>query len=153
MSSEAGIYAREAEYLDSYVQLGIAQGRVLSVEFPADPAPDAEREHDLLDRIAAYLQGDPDDFTDVSVAMTMPTDQREVFETVRTVSYGEEVTLDQLVRMTPGRDPDEEGTQTAVREALAANPAPILIPTHRVRDGPGGAPASIEQKLRAVEGL
>jgi len=153
MAAEAGIYAREAKYLDSYVQLGIAQGRVLSVEFPAELAPDADREHELLDRIDAYLQGEPDDFEDIAVAMTMPTDRREVFETVRTVGYGDEVTVEQLARMVPGRDPDEEGTQTAVREALAANPAPILIPTHRVRDGPCGAPASVEQRLRAVEGL
>jgi methylated-DNA-[protein]-cysteine S-methyltransferase len=40
-----------------------------------------------------------------------------------------------------------------VREALAANPVPLLIPDHRVRDGPSGAPPPVEQKLRAVEGL
>jgi methylated-DNA-[protein]-cysteine S-methyltransferase len=153
MSAEAGIYAREMGYLDSYVQIGVAQERVLSVEFPASPAPDADHEHELLDRVEAYLQGEPDEFEDVSVAMTMPTDQRKVLEAVRTVAYGEEVTVEQLAGMTPGLGPDEENTQRAVREALAANPAPVLIPTHRVRDGPGSAPADVEQKLRAVEGL
>lgn len=148
---ETGIYARRSALLDSYVQLGIAQERVISVDFPATPPDDATEDHPLLDRIEQYLNGDRDDFGDVTVAMTMPTPQRDVLETVREVTYGTEVTVEQLAGMTPGQDFDEEFTE--IREALAANPAPIFIPTHRVRDGPGGAPAPIEQKLRSVEGL
>lgn len=153
MEDTAGIYARESSYLDRYVQLGIAQGRVLSVEFPTSPADDARPDHDLLDRVDAYLQGERDDFGDVPVAMTMPTPQRSVFEAVRKVPYGESSTLEQLVRMVPGRDADDEGDRRDAREALAANPAPLFIPTHRVRDGPSGMPADVEGKLRSVEGL
>ena len=38
---EAGIYARESASLDRYVQVGVAGGRVLSVDFPEAPDDDA----------------------------------------------------------------------------------------------------------------
>lgn len=153
MDEVAGIYARESTFLDRCVQLGIAQGRVISVTFPAAPEDDADADHDLLDRIDAYLEGAEDDFADVTVALTVPTDQRGVLETVREVPYGEQVSVEQLTRMTPGLDPDDEDDAVVVRQALADNPAPLLIPDHRVRDGPSAAPAEVEQKLRAIEGL
>lgn len=153
MDDTAGIYARESTYLDRYVQLGIAQGRVISVSFPTSPDDNAETDHDLLDRIESYLQGANDDFADVEVALTVPTDQRGVLEQLRGVPYGDQLTVEQLVGMTPGLDTDDDSDHTLVREALAENPAPLLIPDHRVRDGPSAAPAPVEQKLRAVEGL
>jgi len=55
--------------------------------------------------------------------------------------------------MTEGLGADDQDDQQQVREALAANPVPLLIPDHRVRDGPSGAPPAVEQKLRVVEGL
>lgn len=153
MAESGGIYARESTYLDRYVQLGIAQGRVLSVDFPTSPNPDAESEHELLDRIENYLEGQRDDFEDVTVAMTMPTPQREVLEKVRTIPYSEEVTLEQLARMVPDMDGSDEDDVREIRQALADTPAPLFIPTHRVRDGPSGLPASVDQKLRSVEDL
>jgi len=152
MSEEAGIYARHADYLDRYVQLGAAQGRVISVSFPESP-DDHDEAHDLLDRIEAYLQGTEDDFADVTVALTVPTDQRAVLERVREIPYGEDVDTAQLARMAPELDPEDDADVRTVREALANNPAPLVIPDHRVRDGPSAAPAAVEQKLRAVEGL
>lgn len=152
MDAEAGIYAREVAYLDCYVQCGTAQGRVISLSFPSTP-DDHETDHELLDRIEAYLEGDPDDFTDVEIALTVPTDQRSILEQVREIPYGEEVGCERLARMTPGLDVDTDDAARTVREALAGNPVPLLIPDHRVRNGPSAAPARIEQKLRAVEGL
>jgi len=149
MGDTAGIYARRSTYLDRHVQVAVAQGRVLSVSFPHDS--DAGGDHDLLDRIEAYLGGEHDEFETVQVALTMPTDQRAVLETVQTVPYGETVTVDQLGRMTPGRDPD--GDHAGIRAALADNPAPIFVPTHRVRDAAGSEPEGVAEKLRAVEGL
>ena len=37
MDEVGGIFARESTYLDCYVQVGLAQGRVISVSFPVDP--------------------------------------------------------------------------------------------------------------------
>jgi methylated-DNA-[protein]-cysteine S-methyltransferase len=151
MDDVAGIYARESTYLDRYVQIALAQGRVISVSFPTEPESDAGTEHALLDRIEAYLGGERDAFEDVQVALTVPTDQRAVLDAVQRVPYGESATVDQLARLTPGRDPD--GDHAGIRAAVADNPAPLLIPTHRVRDAAGSEPAAVAERLRAVEGL
>lgn len=152
MSDEAGIFARESAYLDRYVQFGEAQGRVISVSFPREPPDDAGDDHPLLDRIEAYLEGATEDFDDVTVALTVPTDQRKVLEAVREIPYGENADCGQLARMA-GLDPDDSDDVRLVRTALAENPAPLLIPDHRVRDGPSGAPAEVEQRLRSLEQL
>jgi methylated-DNA-[protein]-cysteine S-methyltransferase len=150
---DAGIYTREFPSLERCVQLGTAGGRVLSVSFPATPDPGAETEHPLLDRIEAYLAGTEDDFGDVDVAMTMPTDRREVFEALRGVPYGESITVETLTRMTGGLDHGAEADRRLVRTALSENPAPIFIPDHRVTDGPSAAPSAVEGRLRSLEGL
>lgn len=153
MAADAGIYAREYPYLESHVQLGVAQERVLSVSFPTRPEDDAEPEHELLDRIAGYLEGGEDDFADVAVALTVPTDERRVLEAVREIPYGEAATVTEIAAMTAGLDGDESEVNERVREALDTNPAPIFIPDHRVRDGPSAAPPGVEQRLRSVEGF
>jgi len=153
MDEVAGIFARESTYLDCYVQVGVAQGRVISVDFPTTPEAEPDSQHDLLDRVDAYLQGEPDEFTDVTVALTMPTDRRAVLERVREIPYGEQATVEQLARMTPDLDPEASDDVALVREALADNPVPVFVPDHRVRDGPSPVPGTVEQKLRAVEGL
>lgn len=152
MDETAGIYGRTFETVDRNVQIGVAQGRVLSVDFPPS-LDDAGGEHELLDRVEAYLTGQEDDFADVQVAMTMPTDQRAVLDAVREVPYGETATVKQLTRMVPGRDADDPEDVTAVADALAANPAPVFLPTHRVRDGPDGMPSDIAATLRSLEGV
>jgi methylated-DNA-[protein]-cysteine S-methyltransferase len=151
--TDAGIYARESQYLDRYVQLGAASGRVLSVSFPEVP-DDAVEEHPVLDRIFEYLDGlEPITFDEVQVAMTMPTDQRAVLESVREVPYGDQVSVETLARMTAGLDHEAEDDLVLVRTALDGNPAPLLVPDHRVRDGPSAAPPDVEQRLRSLEGL
>lgn len=149
----AGIYAQEAPYLDRYVQLGIASGRLLNLSFPRSPDDKAEPTHDLLNRIQRYLEGTQDSFTDVEVALTVPTDQRAVLEALRNVPYGEQVSVERLTAMTPDRDPDSEPDRELTRTALAENPVPLVIADHRVRDGPSAAPPDVEQKLRALENL
>ncbi|WP_435179934.1 MGMT family protein [Halorussus sp. AFM4] len=149
-----GIFARESPYLDRYVQIGVASGRVLSVSFPEVPDEEAAEDHDLLDRIFDYLDGvEEDDFSDVEVALTVPTDQRRVLERVRRIPYGDQIDVETLARMTSGVDHTDEDDLNVVRTALDRNPAPLVIPDHRVRDGPSAAPPPVEQKLRSLEGL
>jgi len=150
--ADDGIYARESATLDRYVQVGVASGRVLSVEFPGSPDADAGEDLPLLDRIDASLEGEREDFADVDVAMTMPTDRRDVLQAVRGVPYGEQLSVAELAGMTPGLDGDD-GERQLVRTALAENPAPLVVPDHRVRDGPSAAPPAVEKRLRSVEGL
>ncbi|WP_254767271.1 MGMT family protein [Salinilacihabitans rarus] len=154
--SEAGIYARQSPYLERFVQVGVASGRVLRVSFPENPDDDADTgtDHPILERIFEYLDGVHEvAFDDVQVALTVPTDQRRVLETVRTIPYGEQVDVKALARMTPDLDPEDDDDVILVRTALDGNPAPILIPDHRVRDGPSAAPPAVEQKLRSLEEL
>lgn len=145
-----GIYARESPYLDRYVQVGIASERVISVSFPGEPEDNAD--HPLLDRIIAYLEGTEDDFTDVDVGLTVPTPNRAVLKATRGIPYGSQISVERLARMVPDLESDEEGHET-VRTALANNPAPLVVPDHRVRDAPSAAPPKIEQQLRSLEGL
>ncbi len=151
--AESGIYARESVYLERYVQVGVAGGRVLSVAFPTTPEAGAEETLPLLDRIDAYLEGQVDDFDDVAVAMTMPTNQGDVLEAVRSIPYGDDFSVEQVARMTPGLDPESEEDHQLIRTALAENPAPLIVPDHRVRDGPSSAPPEVEQRLRSLESL
>jgi len=153
MTEEAGVYARESAYLERHVQFGEAQGRVISVSFPGQPESDAGTDHELLDRITAYFEGEETDFRDVTVALTVPTDQRAVLEALRQVPYGEGVSYDRLARMTAGLDPEDDEDRRLVRTTLADNPAPLLIPDHRVDDGPSAAPPPVGQRLRSLEGI
>lgn len=150
---EAGIYALESTYLETFVQVGYAGGKVISLSFPATPKDNANGSTPLLDRIARYFEGGRDSFDDVDIGLTLPTRQRAVLEKLRTVPYGEQVSVEQLARMTPELDPEDDGDQELVRTALAENPIPLIVPDHRVRDGPSATPADIEQKLRSLEGL
>lgn len=147
-----GIFAREFDYLRSWVQLGVASQQLVQVSFPDRPAEDAAVDHELLDRIDAYLEGVTDDFDDVDIALTVPTDHRAVLTATREIPYGEQVRVERLANMA-GLDPDDEATIEEVRTALAENPIPIVIPDHRVRDGPSAAPPDVEQRLRSLEGL
>ena len=148
-----GVFATQSAYLERAVQVGAAGGKVLSVSFPRAADEDAGTAHPLLDRIERYLEGERDDFDDVDVGLTVPTAHRRVLEALRNVGYGHQVSVEKLTAMTPDLDPDEDADQELVRTALAENPVPLVIPDHRVRDGPSGAPPDVEQKLRSLEGL
>lgn len=153
MDETAGIYAREVPGLDRHVQLGVAGRRVISVSVPRDPDADAGGDHELLDRLVAYFEGEREDFSDVTVALTLPTDRRAVLETLRSVPYGESATVAALARMTPDLDDEDEDDLALVRDALRENPVPILCPDHRVSDGPSALPGEVARACREVEGL
>jgi methylated-DNA-[protein]-cysteine S-methyltransferase len=146
-ASDTGIYAGEVAGLDRVVQIGIASGRVISLSFPETPEADASRDHALLDRLGAYFSGEREEFSDVPVALTVPTDHRAVLDRVSEIPYGETIDVATLARAA-GLDEDEEGI---VRAALEANPVPVLIPDHRVRDGPSAAPGDVARALRSLE--
>jgi methylated-DNA-[protein]-cysteine S-methyltransferase len=145
-----GIHARESPTLGRAVQIGVVGGRVISVSFPEAPPADADPDHPLLDRVFDYLDGAADHFDDVTVALTVPTDQREVLEAVRTVPHGETIGVARLARLA-GLDDDEESDRETVRTALRSNPVPLFVPDHRIT-GPGATPPSVAERLRELEG-
>jgi methylated-DNA-[protein]-cysteine S-methyltransferase len=153
MSEVAGIYARESGYLDRCVQVGVASDRVVSVSFPRSLASEATPDHEVIDRIFEYLEGDRDEFTDVEIGLTVPTDQRSVLEAVREIPYGTQTSVEQLTGRVADFDPADDDDRDRIRTALDENPIPVIIPDHRVRDGPSAAPPKVEQKLRSLEGL
>ncbi|GGJ09363.1 methylated-DNA--protein-cysteine methyltransferase [Halobellus salinus] len=145
-----GVFAREFESLERAVEIGIASDSVISVSFPADLDDAADGQHPLFDRIGAYLGGRSDHLDDVEVALTVPTDHRQVLEATRNIPHGKTVSLDRVIRMA-GLDPDDDAARETARTALAGNPTPLFVPDHRVRDAPGGAPAGVAERLRAIE--
>lgn len=148
----SGVFAREYEALARAVEVGFAGGRIISVSFPPEVPEDAAEGHELLDRIGAYLDGERDEFAGVAVGLTVPTDRRDVLEALRTVPYGEEVSVSRLTRLA-ALDADDPEDLELVTSALAENPVPILLPDHRVQGGPHATPGAVRETLRRVEGL
>jgi len=148
----AGVFAREFDRLDRAVRLGVAGGRLIKVEFPAAAPDDADPSHDLLDRIADYLGGAADDFADVTVATTVPTETRRVMDACRKVPHGREASVSQVTRMA-NFDPNEPDDVRTAKEALRGNPVPLVVPDHRVQGGPYATPAEVRETLRSVENL
>ena len=146
----AGIFARRFDSLDCVVQLGIAGGRVISVSFPDDVPADADTDHELLDAVAAYLDGDLTAVDDAEIGLTVPTDQRAVLEALDSVPPGSTVTVSRLARLA-GLDPADDEDIATVRDALRNNPLPIFLPDHRVRDGQGATPPQVAAALRRLE--
>jgi methylated-DNA-[protein]-cysteine S-methyltransferase len=144
-----GIYARESPALGRAVQIGVVADRVISVSFPETPPADADADHPLLDRVFDYLNGSEDHFDDVTVGLTVPTDQRAVLEAVRNVPHGETVDVARVARLAGLDDEDEDDLDT-VRAALRSNPVPLFIPDHRVA-GPGATPSTVAERLRDLE--
>ncbi|GAB7011865.1 MGMT family protein [Halolamina salina] len=148
---DAGIYARESEVLGRPVQIGVASSQVIDVSFPETIPDDAEPEHPILDRVFDYLDGVEDEFEDVEVAITVPTDQRAVLDAVCQIPYGEVGNTRQVAHMA-NLNPDDEDDAQTVRTALRANPVPIFVPDHRVEDVPGATPSDVAATLRRIEG-
>lgn len=153
-TEDAGIYAREFDVIDRYIQIGVASSKVLRVTFPETPEEGALSEHPLLDRLEAYLTArEEDGFDDVQVALTVPTDQRRVLESVRDVPFGKSIDMDALTRMTSGLSHEDDADLETVRTALRENPAPIFVPDHRIVNASGATPPEVAERLRSIEGL
>lgn len=146
----AGIFARRFDPLDSVVQLGVASGRVIDVSFPDSVPADAETDHELLEAVDRYLDGDVAPVENADIGLTVPTDQRAVLEALDSVSAGTTVTVSRLARLA-GLDPSDDADLETVRDALRENPIPIFLPDHRVRDGQGATPPGIAAALRRLE--
>ena len=147
---DAGIYAREPDALGRPLQIAVASSQVIDVSFPDEIPDDTERDHPVLDRVFDYLDGENDDFADVEVAITVPTDQRAVLKAVCQIPYGETGNTRQVAHMA-NLEPDDEDDAQLVRTALRANPVPILVPDHRVKDAPGATPSDVAATLRRIE--
>lgn len=93
---------------------------------------DGRRLKDLEEQLAAYCEGQIHQF-DVPVDLRGTPFQRQVWEVVRGIGYGEVRTYAQIA--------EAIGRSEAVRAVGAANglnPVPIVVPCHRVIGSNGG---------------
>ncbi|MGM0605445.1 MAG: MGMT family protein [Halobacteriota archaeon] len=146
---DAGVYARRIDSLGRVVQLGVASGQVIDVSFPDRVPDDAASDHEYLDRIERFLDGERDALADVPIALTVPTDARAVLEALREVPPGRTITIDRLAQFAGLAR--EEDAHRIVRDALRSNPVPLILPDHRVRDGQGATPPAVGAALRRRE--
>ncbi|MFC5278579.1 MGMT family protein [Halorubrum rubrum] len=151
-SGTSGVFAREYDAIGRAVEVGFAGGRVIAVSFPEKVPDDADGDHDVLDRVGAYLRGDRETLGDVEVGLTVPTDRRRVLDALREVPYGESASVSRLTRLA-GLDDDDAEDLDLVTGALRENPIPLFLPDHRVEGGPYATPADVRESLRRVEGL
>ena len=110
-----------------------------------------ERFQSLAERLQAYYDGRPVDFSD-ELDLAAATDfQREVWLVTRRIPYGETTTYSEIARSL-GRPK----AFRAVGNANAANPIPLVIPCHRVvpvggKLGGYGGGQSMKRQLLAME--
>lgn len=152
-TGDSGIEHRFSEYLDTCVQVGLAGGRVVGVEFTDEPQGKESDEgggSDALEAIFEYLRGNVETSLDVPYVLTVTGVERRALERTRDVPYGTTVTYEEFASSI-GEDDVAE-----VREALESNPVPIVLPSHRVveseeRVGGFAGPKRIKELLLDLE--
>jgi methylated-DNA-[protein]-cysteine S-methyltransferase len=110
----------------------------------------------VTQRLQAYAEGSPEDFTDVDVDPGVLTEfQRRVIRGCRRIRYGQTLTYAQLAAKAGC-----PGAARAVGNCMARNRIPLIIPCHRVIGSHGGlggysAPGgvSLKRRLLQLEGL
>jgi methylated-DNA-[protein]-cysteine S-methyltransferase len=108
--------------------------------------------------IQRYLAGEPVDFSAVAIDLEgAEVFRRKVYDALRNVGWGQTTTYGALAR--DAGSSDWEATRE-VGQAMAHNPAPIVIPCHRVLaagNKPGGFSAYggvvTKERLLALEGV
>jgi methylated-DNA-[protein]-cysteine S-methyltransferase len=105
----------------------------------------------VLSALEGYILGRNRDFPIACDFHGLTPQRRSAMEAVRKVPWGQTQTYDQLAQTFAG------GTPPVLRDALARNPLPIVIPCHRaIGNGHLGAyvgPMATKRALLAIEGL
>ena len=127
-----------------------AATRALDRELLAGAVPGAWN-RPLLDKLAAYADGEPVDFSDVEIDLGWTTKfQRRVIRRCRSIPYGKTVTYGELASAA-----GSPGAARAVGSCMAANRFPLIVPCHRVVRSGGGigafsAPGGARTKRRML---
>jgi methylated-DNA-[protein]-cysteine S-methyltransferase len=102
--------------------------------------------------VVRLLEGEKQDLSDITVDLTtLPEFERRVLEETRRIPTGETRTYGELAAKIGAA-----GVARAVGRALGRNPAPIIIPCHRVLAAGGGsggfsAPGGVTTKMRMLQ--
>jgi methylated-DNA-[protein]-cysteine S-methyltransferase len=148
------LYAQFSAVLGLYVTLAVRGERVTRVRLARAAPAGAEPAHPHLARILEHLATGKGDLADVPLDLEVSDFERRVLDELRRVPPGEVVTYGQLARRLGA-----PSAARAVGNAVAHNPAPIVVPCHRVVRGDGdlgnysamGGRAT-KAKLLAIEG-
>jgi methylated-DNA-[protein]-cysteine S-methyltransferase len=134
---------------DSDARLRAALGRRFPEaieQIPPEPVVGA------INSIQRLLDGEPEDLADIAVDLGgVSVFERHVLEATRTIPPGETRTYGEIAAMI-----GEPGAARAVGKALGRNPAPIIVPCHRVlaangKSGGFTAPGGTLTKLKMLE--
>ena len=113
------------------------------------PPPEAAA---AIAAVVRLLEGEKRDLSDIAVDLsTLPEFERRVLEETRRIPTGETRTYGELAAKVGAA-----GAARAVGRALGRNPAPIIIPCHRVLAASGGsggfsAPGGVTTKMRMLQ--
>ena len=145
-------YARYYPYLEMFVEVTMDDVTITAIRFMEESTDTAGDEHEILDRIEDYLSGTvEDDFKDVQIALPGSEELRAVLSALRAIPYGQNASVESLARDLDEFDANQSKDHERIRAILDQNPIPLIIPDHRVRDGPSAAPPEVEQRLRSLE--
>jgi methylated-DNA-[protein]-cysteine S-methyltransferase len=119
---------------------------------PSPPPAIAE----IIDRVGRYCGGEPVEFSDVAVDLDgVDAFRRAIYDAARQLKFGEFTTYGDLAARS-----GHPGLARETGQALGANPAPLIIPCHRILaaggriggfSAPGGS--ATKQKMLALEGV
>lgn len=127
------------------------KARTSGMRADAFPAPIAQ----VVDAMQRYARGMRIDFSSVAVDLAgIDAFRRVVYETIRTLGWGETASYGEVARRIGSPDARKVG------QALSQNPIPLIIPCHRIvaSDGRLGGfsaygGAMTKERLLALEGI
>ncbi len=120
--------------LELYVDLALRGDRVTNVRLLRSiPPAAAGRNHPLLRRVLTHLHTGREDLSGIPVELHVSPFERKVLEEVRRIPPGETRSYGEIARRI-----GSPGASRAVGNAVAHNPAPLVIPCHRVVPQRGG---------------
>jgi O-6-methylguanine DNA methyltransferase len=121
-------FARFSAELELYVWMALRGERIARVELRGGVPPGgAAGSHPYLDRIVEHITTGRDDMLDLPVDLELTPFDRQVLEEVRRVPSGQTASYGEIARRV-GRP----GAARAVGNAVARNPALLVVPCHRV---------------------
>ncbi len=133
-ASSLELYARFCAELDLYVQLAIRDDKIYRVTFGRSRPPGARRgTHPYLQRILDHVARGTDELQDLPVELDVGPFTRRVLEEVRRIPSGATRTYGEIAQRL-----GEPRAARAVGNALAENPALVVVPCHRVVPSRGG---------------
>ncbi len=133
-ASSLELYARFCSELDLYVQMGIRDNKIHRVTLRRDRPRGARRgTHPYLQRILDHVASGTGGLEDLPVELDVGPFTRRVLEEVRRIPSGATRTYAAIARSI-----GEPRAARAVGNALAENPALVVVPCHRVVPSRGG---------------